>query len=97
MLIRVGLILHSPRASFRQFTGNVTTSDTSILPDCLMISTERMTCIFFAHHYLFESEYTDYELREMDVLRQNAGSCIRSTTRMPREHMSKTDMEEKLI
>ncbi len=34
---------------------------------------------YFAHAYLFESEYTDDELREMNVLHQNARashSCI---------------------
>ncbi len=33
---------------------------------------------FFVQPYLFEPEYPDDELREMDVLRQNAGSCIKA-------------------
>ncbi len=40
--------------------------------------TKRMTCNFFAQPYLFAPEYTDDELREMDVLRQNAGSCVKA-------------------
>ncbi len=31
---------------------------------------------FFALPHLFELEYTDDELREMDVLHQNAGCCV---------------------
>ncbi len=42
------------------------------------ISTKRMTLQFFVQPYLFEPEYPDDELREMDVLRQNAGSCIKA-------------------
>ncbi len=37
---------------------------------------------FFAQPYLFEPEYTDDKLREMHVLRQNAGSCFSSITHM---------------
>ncbi len=39
---------------------------------------------FFALPHLFELEYTDDELREMDVLHQNAGCCVSSTTYMNR-------------
>ncbi len=38
---------------------------------------------FFAQPYLFKPEYTDDELREMDVLRQNVGSCVSSIARLP--------------
>ncbi len=34
--------------------------------------------------YLFEREYTDDELRKMDVPRHNAGSCVSSTALMRR-------------
>ncbi len=37
---------------------------------------------FFAQPYLTEPEYTDDELREMDILRQNTSCCVSSTTRM---------------
>ncbi len=40
---------------------------------------------FFTQPYLFEPEYTDDKLWEMHVLRQNAGSCISSITRMHRD------------
>ncbi len=44
---------------------------------CLKISTERFViCNFFAQPYIFEPEYTDEELREMDVM---------SELRWPRE------------
>ncbi len=35
---------------------------------------------FFAHPYLIKPEYTDDELREMDVLWQDADSCVSSIT-----------------
>ncbi len=35
---------------------------------------------YFAQPYLFESEYTDDELREMNDVDQNTSSCIRSIT-----------------
>ncbi len=54
---------------------------------------------FFALPYLFEPEYTDDELREMDVLHQNAGSCVSRLTRIRRGTLvnacTKTDTEEK--
>ncbi len=34
--------------------------------------------------YLFEPEYTDDEQREMDILRQKAGSCVSSIAHMHR-------------
>ncbi len=53
---------------------------------------------FFAQPYLFKPEYTDDELRESsskrdelrDVLHQNAGSCISSTTCMRRSTLMNT-------
>ncbi len=44
---------------------------------------------FFALPYLLEPEYTNYKLREMDVLHQNADSCVICTT-----CVSKIDIEE---
>ncbi len=55
---------------------------------------------FFTQPYLFEPEYTDDELREIDVLRQNAGSCVSSITRMHHGtlmNVSKTDTEDKKL
>ncbi len=55
---------------------------------------------FLAQPYLFKPEYTDNELREMDILRQKGGSCVSSTSHVSWyscEDTSKTDMEEKKL
>ncbi len=37
---------------------------------------------FFAQPYLIEPEYTDNELREIDILLQKAGSCVSNITKL---------------
>ncbi len=36
---------------------------------------------FFSQPYLFEPEYSEDELREMDILQQNVGSCVACSSR----------------
>ncbi len=55
---------------------------------------------FFAHPYLIKPEYTDDELREMDVLWQDADSCVSSITYMHHStliNVPKTDRKEKKL